>query len=180
MSLPLIHSEEETIALLQKKDEQAFAYLYDNYSAAILGVIKKIISTQALAEDTLQDSFVKIWKGIDSYDSSKGRLFTWMIKIARNTSLDVVKSKDFKNSRKNQEMTDFVYDLKQDNSTIRHLDSVGLKNVINKLKEEFRIIIDMAYYQGYTQVEISEQLNIPLGTVKTRARNALMALKQIL
>lgn len=180
MSLPLIHSEEETIALLQKKDEQAFAYLYDNYSAAILGVIKKIISTQALAEDTLQDSFVKIWKGIDSYDSSKGRLFTWMIKIARNTSLDVVKSKDFKNSRKNQEMTDFVYDLKQDNSTIRHLDSIGLKNVINKLKEEFRIIIDMAYYQGYTQVEISEQLNIPLGTVKTRARNALMALKQVL
>ena len=180
MSISVKHSEEETIALLQKKDEQAFAYLYENYSGAILGVIQKIISIQSLAEDTLQDTFVKIWKGIDSYDSSKGRLFTWMIKIARNTSLDVVKSKDFKNSRKNQEMSDFVYDFKQDNSTARHLDSVGLKSVINKLKEDFRVIIDMAYYQGYTQVEIAEHLNIPLGTVKTRARNALMALKQVL
>ena len=180
MPFSVKYSEEETIALLQKKDEQAFSYLYENYSGAILGVIQKIISTQSLAEDTLQDTFVKIWKGIDSYDASKGRLFTWMIKVARNTSLDVVKSKDFKNSRKNQEMSDFVYDLKQDNTTLRHLDSVGLKNVINKLKEDFRIIIDMAYYQGYTQVEISEHLNIPLGTVKTRARNALMALKQVL
>ena len=77
-------------------------------------------------------------------------------------------------------MSDFVYDLKHDNSTVRHLDSVGLKSVINKLKEDFRVIIDMAYYQGYTQVEIAEHLNIPLGTVKTRARNALMALKQVL
>lgn len=178
MQLPAIHSEEEIIDLLQKKDEHAFAYLYENYSAAIYMVIKKIISIDSLAEDTLQDTFVKIWKGINSFDSTKGRLFTWMIKIARNTSLDVVKSKDFKNSRKNQEVTEFVYDLKQDNATLRRLDSVGLKNVINKLKEEYRIIIDMSYYQGYTQVEISEHLNIPLGTVKTRARNALMALKQ--
>ena len=80
----LKYSEEELVLLLQNHDQQAFSYLYDNYSAALNGIIYRMVDNRELAEDILQEAFVKIWNNFSSYDTGKGRLFTWMLNITRN------------------------------------------------------------------------------------------------
>ena len=102
-----------------------------------------------------------------------------MINIARNTAIDYLKSKSFQNELKNQSLPDFVYN-NAELSTTNNSDFIGFSNVLGTLESDKQELIDLAYYQGYTQSEISEKLNMPLGTVKTKMRNALMKLKDLL
>ncbi|PUV25253.1 RNA polymerase sigma factor [Sphingobacterium athyrii] len=182
---PLHNLPEETlILLLKKKNQQAFSYLYDNYADALYGVVCRIVASTEHAEEVIQDVFVKIWKHVDLFDSEKGRLYTWMINIARNTALDYRKSKGVVNEMKNQPLSNIVNtDEERDQSgSEQHTkaDFIGFRNILDKLKPECRILIEMAYYEGYTQQEIAEQLDVPLGTVKTRTKAAFLQLKQLL
>ena len=160
------------VYLLKQRSRQVFAYLYDNYAGAIRTVILNIIAEEELANDVLQEVFVKIWRQIDTYDSTKGRLFTWMLNIARNASIDMVRSKAYQNSRQNRELTD-----EAGGSSEQKIDQIGLRKVVNSLKEEYKVLIELSYFQGYTQDEIAKMLSIPLGTVKTRLRAALIQLR---
>lgn len=173
------YSEEELIGLLKQQNESGFHHLYDNYSGALYGVIIRIVQSKEYTEEIIQDVFVKIWNSIQQYDSSKGRFYTWMINIARNTAIDYLKSKGFQNHLKNQSLPDFVYN-NADLSTTNNSDFIGFNKVLEGLESDKQELIDLAYYQGYTQSEISEKLNMPLGTVKTKMRNALMKLKDLL
>jgi len=114
------------------------------------------------------------------YDVSKGRFYTWMINITRNTAIDYLKSKGFQNELKNQSLPDFVYNSTELSTQNNSSDFIGFHKVIEGLEVDKQELIDLAYYQGYTQYEISEKLKIPLGTVKTKMRNALMKLKDLL
>ncbi|MNK10133.1 ECF RNA polymerase sigma factor SigK [compost metagenome] len=172
-------SEQEIISLLLQQNEKGFNYLYDNYSAAIYGIITRVVSEKEYADEIIQDVFVKIWKNIAQFDSEKGRLYTWMINLARNTAIDYIRSKGFQNEQKNQSIPDFVNDSEQ-YATAPNVDHIGVKEVLSQLKEEWRELIDLAYYKGYTQQEIAERLDIPIGTIKTRTRNALIELKKLL
>jgi RNA polymerase sigma-70 factor (ECF subfamily) len=132
------------------------------------------------ASDVLQDVFINIWRKIDSYDETKGRLFTWMLNIARNAAIDKIRSRSYQDNRKNQPLSENV-DSKATNPAINpQFNDIGLKKLINKLKEEYRILIDLSYFQGFTHEEISKMLNLPLGTVKTRIRSALMQLRTMI
>lgn len=182
---PLHNLPEETlILLLKKKDQRAFNYLYDNYAEALYGVVSRIVDSTAYAEEVIQDVFVKIWKNVHLFDSEKGRLYTWMINIARNTAMDYRKSKAVRNEQKNQSLSNIVNkEEEQDQGQIEQSaksDFIGFKNILNNLKPEWRILIEMAYYEGYTQQEIAEQLDVPLGTVKTRTRAAFLQLQLLL
>lgn len=173
-------SENELITLLKDKDEKAFNYLYDHYSGAIYGFILRIVELkQEHTEEVLQDVFVKIWKYIEQYDDSKGRLYTWIINITRNTAIDYIKSKGYQNEQKNQSIVNLVHKDTLSSSEEK-VDMIGMKTVIDTLKPEWRELIELAYFQGYSQTEIAEILEIPIGTVKTRTRSALLELKQIL
>jgi RNA polymerase sigma factor (sigma-70 family) len=174
------YSEEQLIVLLKEKNENGFHYLYDHYSGALYGVILRIVQSKDYTEEIIQDVFVKIWNSIQQYDSSKGRFYTWMINIARNTAIDYLKSKGFQNELKNQSLPDFVYNSAELSTTNDSSDFIGFNNVLESLESDKKELIDLAYYQGYTQNEISEKLKIPLGTVKTKMRNALMKLKDLL
>jgi RNA polymerase sigma-70 factor (ECF subfamily) len=136
------------------------------------------VNDEELANDVLQEVFVKIWKQIDSYDSSKGRLFTWMLNIARNASIDMVRSKGFQNSQQNRELTEEVYSAGGSSET--RTDQIGLRKLVYNLKEEYRVLVELSYFQGYTQDEIAKMLKMPLGTVKTRLRTALIQLREII
>lgn len=172
------YDEPELVRLLKQRGQQVFGYLYDNYSGALLTIIRNIVSDEDLSNDVLQEVFVKVWKQIDSYDSSKGRLFTWMLNIARNTAIDTVRSKHYRNNQQNRELTENVYDAGGSSET--KTDEIGLKKIVHGLKEEYRVLIELSYFQGFTQDEISKMLDIPLGTVKTRLRTALIQLRQII
>lgn len=166
------------MTLLQERNEKAFSYLYDNYSGAIFGIINSIVTDKDIANDVLQNVFVNIWRKIESYDTSKGRLFTWMLNIARNASIDELRSKGFRQSQKNQSLNDNVDIPGASNDPV--IEDVGLKKILAGLKSEWSVLVDMSFFQGFTHEEISKILDIPLGTVKTRIRSALSQLRTML
>ena len=172
-------SEDILIARLKNNERSAYEYLYDNYSAALYGVIHRIVTDDETAGDVLQDAFVKIWKGIENYDSSKGRLFTWMLNICRNQAIDKTRSKDFNNAQKNQSTEKNVNQIERIKADDLKPDHVGLKDLVNSLDPNEKFLIDLMYFKGYTQAEIADEYDIPLGTVKTRLRSATMNLRKI-
>ena len=173
-------TQEELIPLLLKKDDRSFTLLYDNYSKSLYGIIFTLIKDREEAEDVLQEVFVKIWKNIDTYNESKGRLYTWMLNIARNTSIDKLRSKSFNNNQKNLSSDNFVHILDDNSKTINQIDAIGIKEFIKKLKPKCIQIIDLLFFKGYTQQETSDELEIPLGTVKTQNRNCMNELRLLI
>jgi len=173
-------SEEELTTLLLAKDEQIIPILYENYSLALFGVIYKILGNQELAEEQLQTSFLKIWNYAESYDRSKGRLYTWMLRIARNTAIDATRTRQFKKQGKMQDLEKSVSIIESTNRVEQQTDTIGVRELIEKLNTKYALIIDKIYFQGYTQAETAKELALPLGTVKTRTRKALGLLKQYL
>jgi RNA polymerase sigma-70 factor (ECF subfamily) len=174
------------VASLKSGDQAAIGFLYDNYSAALFGVIVRIVEThppspsdRENAEDVLQDVFVKIWRNISSYDPSKGKLYTWLINIARNTAIDSLRVKDHKLKSKIQSIDNSVRSINRQYSVSIHPDHIGLKTLVDKMKPEHKQLIDKLYFEGYTQEEAAEELKIPLGTVKTRARTAISQLREL-
>jgi RNA polymerase sigma-70 factor (ECF subfamily) len=176
MQSTIKYQEHELLALVRQRTREGFNYLYENYSGAIYSVILTIVSDPEQASDTLQEVFVKIWKQIETYDEQKGRLYTWMVQIARNSSIDVVRSKKYQAHQQNREITESVYKV-GDNDF--NPDNIGIRKAVNQLKKEHKELVDLSYFQGYTQEEMSEILKIPLGTVKTRMRSAMMQLRKI-
>ena len=173
------YSEEELVQELQNRNQQAFSYLYDNYAAALNGVIFRLVEDKELAEDILQEAFVKIWNNFSSYDSSKGRLFTWMLNLTKNLTIDTLRSKGYKKQSKISGDENAVSNL-SDNTGAEKFDALGIRKQLSNLKPAQRNIIDMAYFNGYTQDEISKEMGIPLGTVKTRMRSAILELRKML
>lgn len=149
--------------------------LYDLYGGALYGVILKIIGEETIAQDILQEVFVKIWMKIALYDEKKGRLFTWMLNLTRNTALDVVRSSKYKQAVSNRNLDQIENTRAGDRLKI---DDIGVKEILNRLDAKQREVIELVYFKGYTHVEAAEQLNLPLGTVKTRVRSSLKLLRK--
>lgn len=181
MNNTVTYNEQELVLSLKAKDQQSFSYLYDNYSGALYSIVLQVVTDKELASDVLQEVFVNIWRKIESYDPTKGRLFTWMLNVARNLAIDMVRSKAYQNNQKNQELPETTYfDKAGSGSTQQSVDNIGLKKIVQQLKTEHRVLIDLAYFKGYTHEEIAEIENLPLGTVKTRIRSALTQLRDYL
>lgn len=168
---------DQLIIQLQKGDQKAFARIYEMYSESTMGIIYNIVLDTNLAEEILQDVFIKIWDKADTYNSSKGRFFTWIINIARNAAIDKLRSKAYKNSKKNLDANNFVHILEDTNNLGSKTDTIGLRKFVKTLEPLCIKVIDLLYFKGFTQAEASEKLEIPLGTIKTRNRNCLKALR---
>lgn len=171
-------SEEELVEALRNREKIAIEALYDMYSSSLFGVISRIVIDTAIAEDVLQETFIKIWNSFQSYSSEKGRLFTWMVNIARNLSIDKVRSKDYKNQNKNQDIENNVTFIDEKVNTVYKPELLGVRDLVDKLKPEQRVILELVYFKGYTHVEAAEELDVPLGTIKTRLRMAIIQLRK--
>jgi len=171
-------SEEELIRALRAREKIAVEALYDMYSSSLNGIIFRIVQHEEIAEDLLQETFVKIWNSFSSFDPEKGRLFTWMSNIARNLSIDKVRSKDFRNHSKNQDIDNTVNFVDEQRNTSLNPETFGMKELIGKLKPEQKTLLDLVYFKGYTHVEAAEELGLPLGTVKTRLRMSIITLRK--
>ncbi|WP_428660955.1 RNA polymerase sigma factor [Runella sp.] len=168
------YDEGELVEMLRLQDRKAFNYLYDNYSDALYGVVLKVVRTEETAQDLLQEIFVKIWKNITQYDVGKGRLFTWMLNIARNTSIDYLRV----NRPEIQDIESAVYWVEEHQEIYNDLDAKELREIVSQLKPEQQTLIEMVYWGGYTHEETAQRLEMPLGTVKTRVRSALRDLRK--
>ncbi len=164
----------------KQKDVLAFEQLYEMYYKNILGVVFNIVRDNDIAEEVTQDVFMKAWNNATSYNSEKGRFFTWILNIARNAAIDKTRSKDFNKKSKNLDAEIFV-DILQDNVNLdSRTNTIGIKEFVNKLADTCKKLIELLYFKGYTQKEASESLEVPLGTVKTRNRNCLTNLRKML
>lgn len=161
---------------LLRHEREAFEQLYDNYSEAIYGITLKILKDEALAEDALQETFVRIWRKIQTYDPSKGRLFTWMLNIARNISIDMLSASESRKVSKTTSIEDFSFDAKGPSTTMQ-VEHIGLRELVDKLPPDQKQVIELIYFLGYTQAEVADEFNIPLGTVKSRVRLAMNYLR---
>lgn len=171
-------SEEELVLALRRREKIAVEALYDMYSSSLFGVISRIVNDTATAEDVLQETFIKIWNSFAGYSAEKGRLFTWMVNIARNLSIDKIRSKDFKNQNKNQDIENNVTFIDEQRNMVYKPELLGIKELVETLKPEQKLILDLVYYKGYTHVEAADELGVPLGTIKTRLRMAMMQLRK--
>jgi RNA polymerase sigma-70 factor (ECF subfamily) len=172
------YTEEQLIALLRSGSRDGFNYLYQNYSPVLYGTILRIVQDEETARDVLQEAFVKIWNNIGQYDAGKGRIYTWMLNISRNSAIDKLRSKGEIMKAKIQSGEDVVNNLGSTQRTEQQTDTIGLKNMVAALRPEYQAIVELAYYKGYTLDEISKTLDVPLGTVKTRMRAAMKQLRE--
>ncbi|MGB0880260.1 MAG: RNA polymerase sigma factor [Polaribacter sp.] len=168
------------IVQFQKKDIKAYETLYNMYCNSISGVVFNIVKNDDVAQEITQDVFIKVWNNAASYSSKKGRFFTWILNIARNTAIDYTRSKKFKQSKQNLN-SDFFVDIIATNENLDNTtDAIGLKEFVSKLAEKCKAIIEFLYFKGFTQKEASEELDIPIGTIKTRNRVCISELRTML
>ena len=171
---------EDLVIKFTQKDVKAFEKLYEMYNKSVNGIVFNIIRDKDISEEVTQDVFIKAWNNATSYSAKKGRFFTWIINIARNAAIDKTRSKSFKNSAKNLNSEIFVDILENHDSLDAKMDTIGIKNFVNKLKDSCIKVIELLYFKGFTQKEVTESLNMPLGTVKTRNRNCINELRIML
>lgn len=168
--------EKDIVYLLERGDKKAITLLYEHYADSLYGVIQKIISDEDTAQDVLQETFVKIWRYAKKYDASKAKLFTWLYRIAYNTAIDKVRSLKNKNNKEVQIENSSVYKITTNQLNDEVLD---IQKHLSTLEEKYQIVINALFFEGMTQQEASEELDIPLGTIKSRLKIGLRELKKI-
>lgn len=170
--------EQQLITFLQQGDKQAIRLIYQHYRRALFGVIMQIVKEEATAEDVLQESLVKIWQKRDTYSPDKGRIYTWMLNICRNSAIDKTRSKHFQRGQMTQSQDFFVSDSGGGQPQVQaKTDTLDMRSWVDRLQPEHREIISLLYFKGYTHQEASDELGLPLGTVKSRVRKALQVLR---
>lgn len=165
---------------MKSRDRSALEYLYDHYSSALYGAIFRIIKKEEIAEEILQDVFLKIWDRFDQYDASKGKLFTWLLNVARNQAIDKTRSREISNEKKTGGIDKVVSKIDTEDFIEQHIEGIGINEILKALPDEQKFIVEYLYLKGYTQSELAEEFNIPLGTVKTRLRMAMQQLRKSL
>jgi len=165
-------------ALIARQDD-AYEYLYDRYSAALYGIVLKIVTDTEEAGDVLQDAFINISQKKNTYDAAKGTLFTWMLNISRNKALDALRKKERKYQIQMDDQTVNTLEIKGATNTNYQIDSIGLQDILNNLRPDLKELIELYYFSGLTQQEITDLKGMPLGTVKTNIRTAMQSLRKI-
>jgi RNA polymerase sigma-70 factor (ECF subfamily) len=173
--------DRQFVQRLQANDPEAFAELYDRYSRAIYGLILRIVRDPALAEDLLQDVFLKVWKSAALLDSEALSPGPWLMVVARNQVLDYLKSGQNQRALRSAPLIDAPRRLSfPEYDAVIEDRAQSLRGGLDQLESRQRQVLELAYFEGLTQVEMAEVLCAPLGTVKSWVRQALRNLKKIL
>jgi RNA polymerase sigma-70 factor (ECF subfamily) len=175
---PLL-ADEDLISLLGAGDAQAFALLYDRHSRAAFSLAYRMMGERQASEDLAQDAFIKMWHGAPSYRAGRGGVRTWILSIVRNQGLDQLRS--HASRRRTQEKIEASAPRSQPNEafaeTWRNSQRAQVREALNTLPQEQLKILELAYFSGYTHVEIADLQGLPLGTVKGRMRLGLKKLR---
>lgn len=172
------YTEQDLIQLISQRDIKGMDALYAQYGDYIYNLVYKIVKLDHAAEHVLQDTFLKAWNKIDSFSSKKAKFSTWIINIARNTAIDMLRSKHYKQSLKLISLEYIPMDRTKTPGL--KIETLDIKDIVHKLDEKYRIVIDMVYFKGFTHSETAKRLQIPLGTVKSRVRRAFKDLRIVL
>ena len=171
----LLLADEDLISLVQTRDAQAFAALYDRHSRAAYSLAYRMMGERQAAEDLVQDSFLKVWRASESYRVERGSVRTWLLSIVHNRGIDQIRS--MASRRRTQERVEVTAPRSQPSEAFaeswRNSQRQQIREALKTLPPEQLKILELAYFSGYTHVEIAELLGLPLGTVKGRMRLGL-------
>jgi RNA polymerase sigma-70 factor (ECF subfamily) len=162
-------------------DERAIAELYDRFGSLVYKVARQFLASQAEAEDAVQEVFIRLWQTADRYDPRRAKLVTWVMLIARRHLIDRIRRSAVRPTESAMENSDYpsaAADAAPDRRPQESERNVLLRKRIAELPELQRIVIERAYLQGFTLREVSEQLNAPLGTVKSALSRGLERLRE--
>ncbi|UOX90532.1 ECF RNA polymerase sigma factor SigK [Amycolatopsis sp. FBCC-B4732] len=173
---------EELLARTALGDEEAFAALYDQLAGPIFGTVFHVLRSRAHAEEVTQEVLLEIWRKAPTFDAGRGRVQTWALTIAHRRAIDRVRSEQSAVNREDRaERLDLrrPYDDVTETMLDQH-DRAQVRAALAVLTELQRESILLAYFQGYTCREVSEELGVAVGTVKTRMRDGLLRLRDAL
>ncbi|MGH9632618.1 MAG: sigma-70 family RNA polymerase sigma factor [Bryobacteraceae bacterium] len=186
MLLPVLfavirHGDDRQLAeRLKRRDSQAMAELYDRYGRPAYVLILRVVRDSGIAEDLVQETFLRVWNRVQAFDHEKGSLGPWVLTVARNRAIDYLRSVDGRMAH-----NIFEFDLKEHPSLFRDLETEilnsdrlrRLREAFEKLNPNQRRVVELAYFEGLSQSEMADRLRQPLGTIKTWVRSALKILR---
>lgn len=166
--------DQDIYTRLRSRDETGLSLLYDNYSESLYGIALRVLRNEAFAEDSIQKSFLKIWNNIDQYDESRSTFFTWMAQIVKNTAIDIRRLKSFQKEEKSESFDIAVH--KTENTTIE-TDAMDVAKMVEGLDEKYAFVLEYLYLRGYSQRELADEFDMPIGTIKTRVKKGIQILR---
>ena len=176
----------ELMEKIVQRDPKALDALYDRFSKTLHSVIVSIVKSKEDAEEILCEIFFQVWEKAPTYDLGKGSVYTWLLTMARHRAIDKIRSKGYKNQKQNADEVEDMDDFAASNAN-NALDTLVLseratlvKSALAKISADQRHVLEVAYFEGHTQSQIAERLNLPLGTVKTRMRDGMKSLQELL
>lgn len=175
-------SDADLIRRISNNDEAALALFYDRYRKILFGLLVRILNNRAEAEDILQEVFVQVWQQAKSFDAERGKVFTWLLTITRCRAIDrlrFLKTRTLAAERAGANKPLYI-DSKIEQNLILRKRQMVVRTALSGLPENQRSLLLMAYFDGYSQTEIAERANVPLGTVKTRMRMGMTKLRETL
>jgi RNA polymerase sigma-70 factor, ECF subfamily len=171
--------DQKLVRLVVRGDQRAFLALYERYSSRVYTLLLHMIDDRMLAEEVLQETFLRLWRRAEQYDAERGSVLIWLLSIARYTALERLRFEAHRPLLSDgNEPSPLLENIPEPASTSEEARWRSLHLAVESLPQEQRYVIELAYYQGLSQSEIAEQLDLPLGTVKTRLRSGMIRLRK--
>jgi len=171
----------QLIARVAHKDSVALQLLYERYERPIYTFAYRIVKDTMLAEEVVQELFLRLWNAAAKYDPTQGKLSSWMFTLTRNIAIDGLRRRQARTAQQvvESEQLNRTADEEADTATAVEASMIGeqVREAMRQLGPDQHQVVELIYFEGYTQQEVSERYNIPLGTVKSRVRLAMKALK---
>jgi len=179
MAVQIREDDSGLVARMQRRDPQALAELYDRYGRVTFSLILRVVRDTGIAEDLVQETFLRVWNRVNGFDAQKGSIGPWLLAVARNRAIDYLRSAVGRDRNAVEyEETDhpsLYCDMEKD--ILASDKARRIKSAIDKLPANYRQVIELAYFEGLSQTEMAERMGQPLGTVKTWVRTALKNLR---
>jgi RNA polymerase sigma-70 factor (ECF subfamily) len=174
--------EAELMTRVQRGEPRAVELLYDQYAARLLGLALRMVRERAVAEELVQEAFLRAWRRAESFDAQRGDTFHWLASIVRNACLDHFRRQRV---RPPMEEVDEEWELRDAAPDVAETAEVraqrrAVQHALTRLPPEQREVLELSYYGGYTRRQIAARLNLPEGTIHTRARLGLLKLRELL
>lgn len=172
-------SEDQLVEGLKNMDGGAMSALYQMYSDSLYRVISTIVVIEEVAQDLLQETFIKIWKSFKQYDPGKGRLYTWMARLARNLSIDYLRSVNYRNFTVSDDLSQSTQQIDQTFQVSYNPELIGVRDMTRILNEDQKSALDLIYFKGYTHVQAAEELQITVGILRSRLKSSIAELRTV-
>jgi RNA polymerase sigma-70 factor (ECF subfamily) len=181
LALEFGESDPELAERLKRREPQAMAELYDRYGRQAYSLSLRIVRDQEMAEDLVQETFIRVWSRAQAFDSHRGALGAWVLAVARNRAIDYLRSVDGRMARSSYELVEMenpALFANVESQIVMSDQADRIREAMSKLSPSQRIVIELAYFEGLSQTEMAEKLGQPLGTIKTWVRTALKNLRE--